>query len=170
MWTLLHRFDPETEARFQAHYAERSIPFIRFSLPVAITLYLFFLFWDHTIDPAKIGLTLAVRISFCVIAITAFGLTFLKFFEKWAQPILCATAILGASGVLLVLAILPDGITYGIGGLLLVVMYACGFIRLLWRPALVACGAIVVITNAYLYAGAHDYFTYFNVTTQVPRS
>ncbi len=115
---------------FRPIYAERSIPFIRFFLPVAITLYLFFLFWDHAIDPSQIGLTLAVRISFCIIAITVFGLTFLDFFERWAQAILCATVITGAAGVLLVLMILPDGFTYGIGGLLLVVMYTCGFIRL----------------------------------------
>ena len=73
---LVGRFDSETETRFQLHYAERSIPFTRASLPIAVTLYLSFLFWDYALDPALLEYTLAVRLSFCVIAIAVFGLTF----------------------------------------------------------------------------------------------
>ena len=36
----LARFEGDKEARFRARYAERSIPFIRVSLPLAATLYL----------------------------------------------------------------------------------------------------------------------------------
>ena len=35
----MERFAADKEARFQRRYAERSIPFIRVSLPIAVTLY-----------------------------------------------------------------------------------------------------------------------------------
>jgi adenylate cyclase len=87
--------------------------------------------------------------------VAVFGLTFLQSFERWSQSVLCATVILGAAGIVMVLAILPDGFTYGTPGLLLVVMYACGAIRLLLRAAIVACAAILLLANAMLaYQGA----------------
>jgi class 3 adenylate cyclase len=144
------RFASDKEARFRARYAERSIPFIRVSLPLAATLYLLFLAWDFTIDPRALLYTLSVRLPFSFFAVAVFGLTFLRTFERWSQSVLCATVILGAGGIVLVLAILPDGFTYGVPGLLLVVMYACGAIRLMLSAASIACAAIVLLANAML--------------------
>jgi adenylate cyclase len=153
--SALTRFADETEARFRARYAERSIPFIRVSLPLAATLYLLFLAWDYSIEPGTLLYTLTVRLPFSFFAVAVFGLTFLQSFERWSQAVLCATVILGAAGIVMVLAILPDGFTYGTPGLLLVVMYACGAIRLLLRAAIVACAAILLLANAMLaYQGA----------------
>jgi class 3 adenylate cyclase len=151
----LTRFEGDKEARFRTRYAERSIPFIRVSLPLAATLYLLFIAWDYSIDPGALLHTLSVRLPFSFFAVAVFGLTFLQSFERWSQGVLCATVILGAAGIVLVLAILPDGFTYGTPGLLLVIMYACGAIRLLLNAAAIACGAIIVLANAVLvYKGA----------------
>ena len=162
MPAILRPFDAETEARFQLHYAERSIPFIRVSLPIAITLYLFFLFWDYAIDASQLGMTIGVRLAFSVLLLAIFGLTFVDGFERWAQRILCAIVIVGAAGVLLVLHLLPEGFTYGLGGVLLVIMFACGFIRLLFRQALVACVAILATANGFLLVHGSAPFDYFN--------
>ena len=158
----LARFEADREARFRARYAERSIPFIRASLPLAATLYLLFLAWDYSIDPGVLLYTLSVRLPFAFFAVAVFGLTFLKTFERWSQGVLCTTVILGAAGIVLVLGILPDGFTYGIPGLLLVIMYACGAIRLLLTAALLACVAIVVLANAMLFVKTASAFQVLN--------
>lgn len=162
MATFTARFEPEAEAKFQAEYTARAIPFIRVSLPIAVTLYLLFLFWDYSIDPTLLGRTLIVRIAFCFVALAVFGLTYHRSFSRWAQPILCGTVILGALGVFLVLYILPDGFTYGTSGVLLVIMYTCGFLRLLFRPAVVACASFIVIGNVTMFAQGNDAFVYVN--------
>jgi class 3 adenylate cyclase len=152
------RFETDAEARFRARYAERSIPFIRVSLPLAATLYLLFLAWDYSIEPAALLYTLSVRLPFSFFAVVVFGLTFLQSFERWSQSVSCSTVILGAAGIVMVLAILPDGFTYGTPGLLLVIMYACGAIRLMLNAASIACGGIVVLANAVLaYKGASTF-------------
>jgi class 3 adenylate cyclase len=158
----LNRFANDKEARFRARYAERSIPFIRVSLPLAATLYLLFLAWDYSIQPGALLYTLSVRLPFSFFAVAVFGLTFLKSFERWSQAVLCVTVVLGAAGILLVLGILPDGFSYGIPGLLLVIMYACGAIRLLLGAAALACGTIVVLANAMLLANGASAFQFLN--------
>lgn len=158
----LARFESEEEARFRARYAERSIPFIRVSLPLAATLYLLFLAWDYSIAPDALLYTLTVRLPFSFFAVAVFGLTFLQTFERWSQSVLCITVVLGATGIVLVLAILPDGFTYGVPGLLLVIMYACGAIRLLLTAAIVACCAIVALANAMLVLKTGNAFQFLN--------
>ena len=158
----MERFAGEKEARFQKRYAERSIPFIRVSLPIAVTLYLFFIAWDFYIDQSTLLYTMAVRLPFSFFAVAVFGFTFLKSFERWSQLILSITVVLGAAGVMLVLAILPNGFTYGTPGVLLVIMYACGIIRLLLMPALITCATIVALANAVLALKGASSFEIFN--------
>jgi adenylate cyclase len=159
---ILARFEDDREARFRTRYAERSIPFIRVSLPLAATLYLLFLAWDYSIDPTALLYTLSVRLPFSFFAVTVFGLTFLQTFERWSQGVLCATVVLGAAGIVLVLAILPDGFTYGVPGLLLVIMYACGAIRLMLTTATLACAAIIALANVMLAVKGASVFQFLN--------
>jgi adenylate cyclase len=159
---LLPQFEGEVEARFRSRYAERSIPFIRVSLPLAATLYLFFLAWDYYLDPHSLVYTLAVRLPFSFLAVAIFGFTFLKSFERWSQPVLAITVVLGASGIALCLAILPRGFDYGTPGLLLVVMYACGAVRLLLRAATVACLSIIAVSNTTLWTIHASSLEFFN--------
>jgi len=159
----LARFNNDKEARFRARYAERSVPFIRVSLPLAATLYLLFLAWDYSIAPEALLYTLSVRLPFSFFAVAVFGFTFLQSFARWSQSVLCATVILGATGIALVLAILPHGFTYGIPGLLLVIMYACGAIRLLLTAAIIATCALVVLANTILFITGASTFQFLNM-------
>lgn len=154
--------DAEKEKRFRIRYTERSIPFIRVSLPLAATLYLFFLGWDYYIDPTSLAYTLAVRLPFSFFAILVVGLTFLKSFERWSQPALFFTVILGAAGIVLVLGILPNGFSFGIPGMLLVIMYACGATRLLTFPAIMSCAAIIILSNGMLLLNGASNFQFIN--------
>ncbi len=152
----------EEEARFRLRHAQRSVPFIRVSLPLAATLYLLFLGWDYYIDPASLVKTLTVRLPFSVFAIFVVGLTFLEFFQRWSQFILCLTVILGAVGIVLVLGILPNGFGLGISGLLLVIMYACGATRLLTKFATIACVVLIALTNGMLILIDASTFQFIN--------
>jgi len=154
--------DRDEEKRFRARYAVRSIPFVRVSLPLAATLYLFFLGWDYYIDPTALVYTLSVRLPFSFFAIVVVSLTFLESFERWSQTVLCVTVILGAAGIAIVLKILPDGYTFGTPGLLLVIMYACGATRLLTPAATIACVAIVAIANVMLFVNNASAFQFLN--------
>ena len=158
-WT---RFEPDDEARFRARFAERSIPFLRFALPVAIIVYLFFLFWDYAVNPVDLGTTLAIRLYFCVLAIVAFGFTYLRFFRRWMQAIMCGTVILGATGIILAVFLVPEGFRIGTSAILIAVMFACGLARLLFWSAFVACAAIIGITNGLLFVHEASAFDYFN--------
>jgi adenylate cyclase len=158
----LGRFSAEKEAQFRSQYTERSIPFIRISLPLAATLYLFFLGWDYYMDPHALLYTLAVRLPFSFFAVAVFGFTFLESFERWSQSVLCATVVLGAAGIAVVLTILPEGFLYGTPGLLLVIMYACGATRLLLGAATLACLAIIAVTNCMLLTRGGTSLEFFN--------
>ncbi len=152
----------EDERRFRARHAQRLIPFIRVSLPLAATLYLIFLGWDYYIDPASLTYTLAVRLPFSLFAIVVVGWTFLESFERRSQTILCITVILGAAGIVIVLGILPDGFALGMSGLLLVIMYACGATRLLTVAATIACVVLIALTNGMLIFIGAGTFQLFN--------
>jgi class 3 adenylate cyclase len=160
MW--LKRFEPEFEARFRLEYAARSIPFVRFSLPIAGALYLGYLFWDYYIAPDLLGYMLAARLTCVAIAAVVFGLTFHPSFIRWSQQILGVTATIGAAGILAVLYKLPDGFNYGTATLILVVMYACGLLRLLLVPAFITCLTVLILTNAAIYLAGNSGFVVFN--------
>ena len=95
-------------------------------------------------------------------AAIVFGLTFHPSFVKWAQQILGVTATIGAVGILVVLYRLPDGFSYGTATLLLVVMYACGLLRLRFGSAVLTCLAVLAISNAAMYAAESSAFIFFN--------
>lgn len=162
MLSVLRRFEREEERQFQAEYARRSIPFVRVSLPIAVVLFLLFLSWDSIIDPSALPYTLAVRLAFCAVAIGVLLLTFTDWFVRRAQIVLSLTLIAGATSVLVVLYIVPDGFTLGIGGVLLVIMYAFGFFRLLLVPAAIACVVIVTISNGLIWSAGSAPFVYAN--------
>ncbi|MCW8836166.1 MAG: adenylate/guanylate cyclase domain-containing protein [Rhodospirillales bacterium] len=159
---ILKRFEGEEESSFRAQYAEHSIPFIRVSIPIAILLYLSFMVWDYAIDPTAIGFSFMIRAGFSLIALGVFGLTFHPYFLGREQPVLCTAVILAATGVLAMLYVLPSGFTHGISGVLLVIMYAFGFFRLLFSTAILAFASIMVIANGFLFFGEADRFTTLN--------
>lgn len=156
-------FEPETESRFRHEYAERSIAFVRVSLPIAGALFLGYLFWDYYIDPDKLVYMLTARLTCVAVAAGVFGLTFHPAFVRWSQQILCLTALIGAAGILVVLYELPNGFAYGSATILLAVMYACGLLRLLFVPAAITCFVVLVTTNVAMYTAGYTAFDFLNV-------
>ena len=152
----------EEESRFRAQHAQRSVPFIRVSLPLTATLYLLFLGWDYYIDPHSLMSTLSVRLPISLFAVIVIGMTYMKSFERWAQTLLSITVVLGAVGIVLVLGILPNGFSVGMSGLLLVVMYACGATRLLTGAAIITCVVIIALTNGMLLFIEASTFQFIN--------
>ncbi len=152
----------EEENRFRAQHAQRSVPFIRVSLPLTATLYLLFLGWDYYIDPHSLVSTLSVRLPISLFAVIVIGMTYMKSFERWAQTLLSITVVLGAVGIVLVLGILPNGFSVGMSGLLLVVMYACGATRLLTGAAIITCVVIIALTNGMLLFIEASTFQFIN--------
>jgi hypothetical protein len=144
---LLKKFDAENEARFRLEYAARSIAFVRVSLPIAGALFLCYLFWDYYIDPDRLFYMLAARLICVLVAASVFGLTFHPSFVRWSQLILGLTAMIGATGILVVLHALPDGFSYGAATILLAIMFACGLLRLLFIPAAMTCLGILLASN-----------------------
>jgi len=140
-----NRFEPDSEARFRGRFAERSIPTLRFALPVAIIIYLFFLFWDYAVNPVGLGTTLAIRLYFCVLVIVAFGFTYLRFSRRWMRAIMCGTIILGATGIILSVFLVPEGFRIGTSVILIAVTFACGLARLVFWSAAVVCVRSIAI-------------------------
>jgi len=159
---LLKQFDAENEARFRLEYADRSIAFVRVSLPIAGALFLGYLFWDYYIDPDKLFYMLAARLICVVVAASVFGLTFHPSFVRWSQLILGLTAMIGTTGILAVLYELPDGFSYGAATILLAIMFACGLLRLLFVPAAITCLGILVTSNAAMYLAGSSAFVFVN--------
>ncbi len=152
----------EEESRFRARHAQRSVPFIRVSLSLAATLYLLFLGWDYYVDPHSLVSTLAVRLPFSLFAIIVVSMTYMESFERWAQTLLSITVALGTVGIVFVLAILPEGFSFGTPGILLVIMYACGATRLLTGAAIISCVVIIALTNGMLFFIEASTFQFIN--------
>jgi len=159
---LLKRFNTENEARFRLEYAARSIAFVRVSLPIAGALYLGYLFWDYYIDPERLFYMLAARLTCVVVAASVFGLTFHPSFVRWSQIILGLTAMIGTTGILVVLYELPDGFSYGAATILLGIMFTCGLLRLLFIPAAITCLAILLMSNGAMYLSESSAFVFVN--------
>ena len=75
---------------------------------------------------------------------------------------MCGTVILGATGITLVLFLMPEGFRLGTSAIVISIMFACGLARLLFWPAFVACASILGITNGLMYAQGATAFDYFN--------
>jgi adenylate cyclase len=159
---LLKKFDLENEALFRLEYASRSIAFVRVSLPIAGALFLCYLFWDYYIDPDKLFYMLAARLICVLVAASVFGLTFHPSFVRWSQLILGLTAMIGATGILVVLYELPNGFSYGAATILLAIMFACGLLRLLFIPAAITCLAILLASNGAMYYAHSNEFVFIN--------
>jgi len=159
---FLKQFTPENEARFRLEYAARSIAFVRVSLPIAGALYLGYLFWDYYIEPDQLFYMLGARLICVVIAAAVFGLTYHPSFVRWSQLILGLTAMIGTTGILVVLHALPDGFSYGAATILLGIMFSCGLLRLLFVPAALTCLAILLMSNAAMYMAESSEFVFVN--------
>jgi adenylate cyclase len=145
-------FPAELEREFQRYYAEYSAPVARLGALLGATLYLIFLFWDMVIDPAVAWKTVIIRSLVSAYFIGCWILLRQKSLLFLMQAILSVGVCVGGIGVVVIISLMHDGLTVGLSGLVLTLMFNFGFLRLLFWPSLVA-GVIMVL--AYNVAGAY---------------
>ncbi len=105
-------------------------------------MYLAFLVWDYSIDPAHILDTTYIRIAVAVILVATYALTFRESFEQASQLVLASCAVVAGLGVIYVLHTLENGMVLGVAGVILILMYVYGFLRLRFVPSVVSGVAI----------------------------
>ncbi|MGH2508321.1 MAG: histidine kinase dimerization/phospho-acceptor domain-containing protein, partial [Ktedonobacteraceae bacterium] len=139
------RFSKALEREFREAYARSSVPFVSFGLLLAATLYILFYFWDITLDPRDAPQALAIRVPIALI-FAGFGVAmrYSEFLLRRMQAVISILLIIAGCGIVVILVLLRQGMTLGIGGILLVLMYVYGFGRLLFFPSLV-CGLLIVV-------------------------
>jgi len=127
---------------YSRHHFQESLGQVRFALMLGVPMYLAFLVWDYSIDPAHILDTTYIRIAVAVILVATYALTFRESFEQASQLVLASCAVVAGLGVIYVLHTLENGMVLGVAGVILILMYVYGFLRLRFVPSVVSGVAI----------------------------
>ncbi len=149
-------FAPKLEAQFQQDYFQKSINVTRLSLILGVLLVVGFSWLDVKAAPRTHQLLWAIRFwGICPFLLAVFAFTFHPLFEQWMQPVLVVTSVgvgLGiASFSAVVLPSEPAFTTY-YAGIMLVLMWNYTFLRLRFKPALVA-GVLLVVSYEIVALG-----------------
>lgn len=123
------------------HYLE-SLGQVRFALLLGAPMYLAFLVWDYSIDPSHILETAYIRTAIAIILVVVYAFTFKASFESASQYALSACAVVAGLGVIYVLHTLENGMVLGVAGVILILMYVYGFLRLRFVPSVISGVAI----------------------------
>lgn len=127
---------------YSRHHFQESLGQVRFALLLGAPMYLAFLVWDYSIDPAHILETTYIRIAVAAILVATYALTFRESFEQASQLVLASCAVVAGLGVIYVLHTLENGMVLGVAGVILILMYVYGFLRLRFVPSVVSGVAI----------------------------
>lgn len=127
---------------YSRHHFQESLGQVRFALLLGAPMYLAFLVWDYSIDPAHILETTYIRIAVAAILVATYALTFRESFEQASQLVLASCAVVAGLGVIYVLHTLENGMVLGVAGVILILMYVYGFLRLRFVPSVVSGIAI----------------------------
>lgn len=131
--TIFPSFPADLEAEFQSHYARTYSNASRSALVLGSSIYLSFAIWDYIVAPEIVGLSMAVRFS-----VTAFLLLSMAFFGggRLPQLILALDVFLAGASVVFIISNMQNGLTVGMSGIVLCLMFNFGFFRLLFMPSL----------------------------------
>lgn len=134
-------FPIHLEQDFWRHYNEISASVAWGALVLGECIYLAFYLWDLVIDYDNASGTLIVRLLVAAWVMVVLLLP-ASLRVKYLQTLYSATAAIAGVGAAVILALLRDGLVLGLAGILLVLMFNFGFLRLLFLPSL-ATGAII---------------------------
>lgn len=118
----------------------------RFGIVIGQFAYLAFYFWDRIIDSAHSNEALLVRIAVTASLVPIVFLPeriFVKHLQLWMTLVLLVAAI----GLAAIVSIIQGGLTFGVGGFLLALMFNFGLFRLLFLPALMSGLSICLAYN-----------------------
>jgi class 3 adenylate cyclase len=131
----------ETEFR-QAHNLG-SIREVRLAIFLSTFVYLGFYFWDRVTALENSERSLSIRLAVCA-CLLAVGLLPRSLLSKYLQTWIVLCVSIAGIGLVAILAPIHDGLSIGLGGVILIMMFNFGFGRLLFIPSLIS-GAIVCL-------------------------
>ena len=139
-------FPKDLEQEFLRQYDQESAKVARNALMLGGLVYCAFYIWDRLIDLDHSSQTLAIRIGFTLVLLTALLIP-RRIFVRHLQPIMSTVIVVAGLGHVAILSIIREGFILGMPGLILVLMYNFVFFRLLFVPSAI---------NGLIITGAHD--------------
>ena len=141
-------FPVHLEAEFRLRYNESNAPIASTGILIGIFIMLAFYFWDVVVDYAHSTQTLIVRLLVAAWMVFTIRLP-QRMRVKYCQELFASTIALGGLGVVLIISIVHDGLNIGLSGVMIVLMFNFGFLRLLFIPSLISGG---IVCLAYIVA------------------
>lgn len=155
-------FPAALEAEFNRRYNEISAPLASSGIFIGIFILMTFYFWDVVIDRDRSTQTLLVRLAVGAWMVTLICLP-IRVRAKYCQVLFASTIALVGIGVALIIALVDNGLIVGLSGIMIVLMFNFGFLRLLFIPSLVSGLVICLSYNvAALLGGLSPLFLIAN--------
>lgn len=138
-------FDPELEAKYDAHATHRGIKLVRVSFLVFVAFHALFSVTDITLVAQWSSLLFALRFFVVFPAFTlAVILTFHPEYHKWEQSVLLVGFIIGGASVAIMLVLEPLNIAF-YGGLFLVL--SAGYFMLHLKANHAITGGLIILAT-----------------------
>lgn len=136
------------EKEFRQNYFVKSLFVIRVAVTTSIILYACFGLLDNIVSPAYSSEFLFVRFYIVIPTLLVFiGVTFLKSFRRYWQPLMSFFLIVAGSGIIYMLHRHPDNLYY-YGGLFLIFMGGYFFLKIRFFSSSITGLILVLIYNA----------------------
>lgn len=139
--------DRQTEKNYQSYFFRRSLNHFRLAFLLVTLLYALFGFLDHMVISENTLTFYLIRFAIVIpFLLFILGFSYFSFFEKIWQYLLTLSFVVAGSGIILMVALLPENITY-YAGLMLVFSAGYFFIKLRFFYATLAGWALIFIFN-----------------------
>jgi adenylate cyclase len=115
----------------------------RAAILLGIGLYSAFLFWDLVVDAGVVPFSLRVRAMVSALLAIAFAGTFMPWFKERIQLIVGTATVVAGIGIVVIIDKIENGLMIGLAGVMLVLMFNFGFVRLLFWPSIL-CGLLII--------------------------
>lgn len=145
-------FPSSLEAEFNRRYNEISAPLASSGIFIGIFILMAFYFWDVVIDYNHSAQTLLIRLAVGAWMVTLICLP-IRVRAKYCQILFASTISLIGIGVALIITLVDNGLIVGVSGIMIVLMFNFGFLRLLFIPSLVSGVVICLAYNVAAVVG-----------------
>lgn len=135
------------EPQFHGEYFRTALPFNRIALLVGLFFYSVFGILDAFLIPENKSTTWLIRFAIVdPVIIGTFLVSFSKFFERYANPLMAFATVTAGGGIIFMIIIAPPPVNYSYyAGLLLVFMWSYGFARISFPWAASAGWTVVIL-------------------------
>lgn len=134
------KFEPEVERAYALHMLERFVPLGRFGATIGIIAFASFYFWDILLDPDALYTTGPLRLLVILYFCLNISVTFLPKLQTntnlWVFTTFITYAVVSI-GLTSILAQLPTGLTAGIGGLIVGMIFVPALVNGIRQAAFV---------------------------------